>query len=71
MAVGIMDKEQTGWMPFYGIGYEPPEKAIVIFCEYIDHSIKKPREVWVRESDAGIQSVEIVGENGYTHLLKF
>ncbi len=71
MAVGIMDKEQTGWIPFYGISYDPPEKTISIICEYIDHRIKKPREVWVKESDAGINAIEITGGNGYTHLLKF
>ncbi|HEB70079.1 MAG TPA: hypothetical protein ENI88_10745 [Desulfobulbus sp.] len=71
MAVGIMDKEQTGWIPCYGISYDPPEKTISIMCEYIDHNIKKPREVWVKESDSGIAAIEITGAEGYIHLLKF
>jgi len=71
MAVGIMDKEQTDWIPCYGISYDPPEKTISIMCEYIDHHIKKPREVWVKENDAGIAAIEITGGQGYTHLLKF
>jgi len=71
MAVGIMDKEQTDYIPFYGISYDPSEKTISIICEYIDHRIKKPREVWVKNNETGIAAIEITGGDGYTHLLKF
>ncbi len=70
MAVGIMDKEQTGWIPFYGISYDPPEKNISIISEYIDHRIKQPQKVSVHEGDEGVDSIEITGGDGYKHLLK-
>ena len=71
MAVGLMDREQTNWISFYGISYDPSEKIISITCEYINHQIKKPREVMVQESDTGIAAIEITGGDGYTHLIKF
>ena len=70
MAVSVMDKKQTGWISFYGISYDPPEKIISIICEHIDHRIKKPLEVNVLEGDTGVESIEIVGGDGYNHLLK-
>lgn len=70
MAVGIMDKQQTGWIPFYGISYDPREKIISISSEYIDHHIKRPREVRLHAGDKGVDSIEITGGDGYNHLLK-
>ena len=71
MAVGVMDKNQTGWIPFYGISYDPQEKIISITTEYIDHHIKRAQEVRIHENDEGIDSIEITGGDGYSHLLKF
>jgi len=71
MAVGIMDKKQTGWIPFYGISYDPPDKIISVISEYIDHHIKQPKEVSVHEENGGVDSIEITGGDGYNHLLKF
>ena len=36
MAVSIMDKELTDWIPFYGISYEPAEKTISIISKFIE-----------------------------------
>lgn len=71
MAVGVLDEKQTGWISFYGISYDPSEKIISIICKYIDHRIKQPREVSVHETEAGVDTIEIAGADGYTHVLKF
>lgn len=71
MAAGVMDKQQTAWIPFYGISYNPPKKVISIISEYIDHHIKRPQKVRVHEGDKGVDSIEITGGDGYIHLLKF
>lgn len=71
MAVGVSDREQTTWIPFYGITYDPPEKIVSIISEYIDHHIKKPGEVNVHEVDGGVDTIEIIGGDGYKHRLKF
>jgi len=70
MGVGVMEQEQTAWIPFWGIAYDPPEQMISIISEYIDHHIKKPREVRVHETEVGIAAIEIVGGDGYKHVLK-
>ncbi len=71
MAVSIMDREQTDWIPFYGISYDPSEKTISIISEFIDHHIKNPTEINVQEGEKGVESVEINGGDGYTHRVKF
>ncbi len=71
MAVSIMDREMTDWIPFFGISYDPSEKTISIISEFIDHRIKNPAAVTVRETAAGVESVEINGGDGYTHRIKF
>jgi len=71
MAPAVGDQQQTRWIPFIGISYDPPEKIISIISEYIDHRIKQPREVYVEDTDGGIASITISGGDGYEHLLKF
>ncbi|HHD63916.1 MAG TPA: hypothetical protein ENK96_06055 [Desulfobulbaceae bacterium] len=71
LAVGTMEEKQTGWISFYGISYDPPEKIVSIICEYIDHRIKQPQKISVHETGAGVDTVEIVGGDGYEHVLKF
>ncbi len=70
MAVGVMEQEQTAWVPFWGISYDPPEKMISIISEYIDHHIKKPKEVRIHETDAGVTAIEIIAGDGFKHVLK-
>jgi hypothetical protein len=71
MAVSIMDRELTDWIPFFGISYDPSEKTISIISEFIDHHIKNPTEITVQEGDKGVESIEINGGDGYTHRIKF
>ena len=70
LAVSIGAQKQTRWIPLIGISYDPPEKTISIISEAIDHHIKGPREVQIHETDAGIDSIQITGADGYEHLLK-
>ncbi len=70
MAISVGSQQQTRWIPFIGISYDPPEKTISIISEYIDHRIKQPREVYVEETDDGITSIRISSGDGYEHLLK-
>jgi len=71
MAVSIMDKELTDWIPFYGISYDPSEKIISIISEFIDHRIKNATGVSVKEGEAGVESIDITGGDGYSHRIKF
>jgi hypothetical protein len=71
VAVGTMEEKQTGWISFFGISYDPPEKTVSIICEYIDHRIRQPRQISVHETGAGVDTVEIIGGDGYEHVLKF
>ncbi len=70
MALSVGAQQQTRWIPFIGISYDPPEKTISIISEYIDHRIKQPREVYIEDTGSGITSIKISGGDGYEHLLK-
>ncbi len=71
MAVGIMDKKETAWIPIHGITYNPEEDILYIYCDHLDHQIRKPREINLYETDRGLEKIEIIGANGYNHLLHF
>ncbi len=71
MAVSIMDRDLTDWIPFFGISYDPSEKTLSIISEYIDHRIKNPAEVKVHDDADGVTSVDITGGDGYNHRITF
>ncbi len=71
MAMGTMDKKQTNWIKIHGISYNPDEDILFIFCENLEHRIKKALEFKVWETDNSIEKIEIVGSDGYSHLLTF
>ncbi len=71
MAVSIMARDMTEWIPFYGISYDPAEKTVSLISEYIDHRIKNPASVYVEETDSGVKSIEINGGDGFTHRITF
>ncbi|RUM39744.1 MAG: hypothetical protein DSY57_00740 [Desulfobulbus sp.] len=70
LAVSIGAQKQTRWIPLIGISYDPREKTIFIISEAIDHHIKRPQDVQIHETDAGIDTIQITGSDGYEHLLK-
>jgi hypothetical protein len=61
VAVGATEEKQTGWIPFFGISYDPPEKIVSIICEYIDHRIKQPRRISVHEMEPELTSLKYSG----------
>ncbi|HFQ81219.1 MAG TPA: hypothetical protein ENK33_07595 [Desulfobacterales bacterium] len=71
MAMGTMDKKQTHWIKINGISYNPEEDVLFIFCENLEHRIKKALEFKVWGTDDSVDKVEIVGSDGYSHLLTF
>jgi hypothetical protein len=71
MAMGTMDKKQTNWIKIHGISYNPTEDVLFVFCENLEHRIKKALEFKVMETDKGVERIEIVGSGGYSHLLIF
>ncbi len=70
MAMGVLDKEKTAWIPLYGISYDPGEKVLSVFCKGIDHLIRSAEAVSVHTTDAGIDRIEIKTGEGYKHVLR-
>ncbi len=71
MAVGVMDRKETAWIRIHGLSYNPDEDILYIYCENLDHQVKKPREINLYETDKGLEKIEIVASDGYKHLLHF
>ncbi len=71
MAVGVMDRKETAWIRIHGLTYNPDEDILYIYCDNLDHQIKKPREINLYETDSGLEMIEIVAADGYKHLLHF
>ena len=71
MAPSVSDQLETNWIKLNGLSYDLREDVLSVFCEGIDHLIRKPQEILVQEDEKGVQRIEIIGSSGYTHLIKF
>ncbi len=67
----IGDQIEAEWVPLTGISYDPKDDVIVTSLDdKLDHNIRKPKDIYVDEDDAGIHSIEVTCSEGHKHILK-
>lgn len=71
MSLSLGDQHETNWIKLHGLSYDSREDILSVFCEGIDHLIRKPQEINVQEDEKGVQNIAAIGSSGYTHLIKF
>jgi hypothetical protein len=58
------DQVEAGWIPIFGIVYDPKSDIVEIASEELDHMIHKRREIAVEDGPGGLESIEVVDDEG-------
>jgi hypothetical protein len=69
-SLDLGDQVQAEWLPLYGIAYDPKDGLVEVILEGLDHMIAKPREIYVEDGTAGLESVEIIDAEGIKQIVK-
>jgi hypothetical protein len=65
------DQMQAGWLPLHGIAYDPNDDVVEVALDGLDHLIPSPREIYVQDGAAGLESLEIIDGEGNKQIVNF
>ena len=65
-----LNRTVAGLLPLLGIVYDPKNDIIEIALENLDHMIRKPREVFVEQSELGLTSLKATDGDGRQHIVQ-
>jgi hypothetical protein len=69
--VGLADQVAAEWIPLIGITYDRKDDLVDLALDPLDHMIRKPREIWVDEKEATLESVEVIDGDNVHHIARF
>jgi hypothetical protein len=68
---GLGDRVAAEWIPLIGITYDRKDDLVDLALDPLDHMIRKPREIWVDENGASLESVEVIDGDDVHHIARF
>ena len=69
-SLALGDQVEAEWIPIFGVVYDPKSDIVQIASEELDHMIHKPREIAVEEGPGGLESIEVVDDEGTVQVVK-
>jgi hypothetical protein len=69
--VGLGEQVAAEWVPLIGITYDRKDDLVDLALDPLDHMIRKPREIWVDENGASLESVEVIDGDDVHHIARF
>src|SRR3954471_8207516 len=63
-SLDLGDQIVAEWVPLLGITYDSKGDLVDVALDRLNHLIRRPREITVDESPAGLGSVAIIDEDG-------
>ena len=70
-SLDLGDQIVAEWVPLLGITYDSKGDLVDVALDRLNHLIRRPREITVDESPAGLGSVAIIDEDGARQVVKF
>ncbi|MDB5867561.1 MAG: hypothetical protein JWO70_5367 [Betaproteobacteria bacterium] len=61
---------EAEWLPILGLVYDPQDDLLEVVLEGVDHLVRKPREIYVDEGIAGLESLMVVDADGVRQILR-
>jgi Family of unknown function (DUF5335) len=58
------------WIPLLGITYDSRDDLLDVALDRANHLIRRPREIVVEETPAGLASVAVVDEEGVRQIVR-
>ena len=71
MALGIGSQLAAEWSPALGVTYDPKNDLLAVMAEGLDHMVRRPREVFIETEGVNLRSIDIVGDDGASHVIRF
>lgn len=59
------------WAPVFGVTYDPNDDVVAILAEGLDHMIRRPRDVFVETEGVNLLSMEVIGGDGASQIVRF
>jgi hypothetical protein len=69
-SLALGDQQQAKWLPLIGITYDPNDDIVEVALEGLDHMIHRPREIYLQNGGATLESIEIVDADGNKQMIK-
>lgn len=64
------DQIEAEWVALLGVTYDPRNDVLEIALDGLDHLVPKPRQVYVDEGLAGLDSFEVIDHAGVRHIVR-
>ncbi len=64
------DQIEAEWVALLGVAYNSKNDVLEIAVDGLDHLVPKPRQIYVDEGLAGLDSFEVVGHAGVRHIVR-
>ena len=71
MALGIGSQLAAEWLPALGVTYDPKNDLLAVMAEGVDHMVRHPRAVFVETEGVNLHSIDIIGDDGASHVIRF
>ncbi len=68
--IDIGDQLTAEHLPLLGLSYDPIGDQVRVITESIDHAISAPIDIYVEESEAGLESFEVKTSDGRTEIVR-
>lgn len=59
------------WLPLLGLTYDEQDDLLAVMAEGLDHMIRHPRDVFVENSGADLHSINVIGSDGSSQIIRF
>ena len=68
-SLDLGDQIVAEWVPLLGVSYDPHDDLVDVALGEFNHRIERPRELYVQEGAAGVESMAIQSGDGVTQVL--
>jgi len=69
-SLDLGDQIVAEWIPLLGITYDSRDDLLDVALDRANHLIRRPREIIVEETAAGLTSVAVVDADGVRQMVK-
>ena len=64
------DQIVAEWVPLLGLSYDSRDDVLDVALSGLDHLIRQPREIYVQEGSAGLETIAVLSADGMKQILR-
>src|ERR687896_1607726 len=68
-SIPLGDQIEAEWLPLVGVVYDHKDDVLQVIMEgHLDHMIPHPKEIYIDEGPAGLESVLVIDSDGMRQI---